>query len=205
MSEPAVPVLLEDPALLRRFRDGDRPALEVVYRYFVRDIWQVLRAGFASTASGARVPGITDRAQLSDAVQDVFVRAFAEAARLGYDGLRPYRPYLVRIARNVRIDQLRRTGRELLIGDDLEALVEASDPLPELADHADDQQRQAVTRAYVDTLDPEAQRFVEQRFVQELPQLEVAERMSVSRRRVRTLESRVLSGLRKALRAKNLG
>jgi len=159
--------------------------------------------GFASSASGARVPGITEPALLSDSVQEVFLRAFGEQARLGYDGLRPFRPYLLRIARNVRIDQLRKSGREVLLGDtgssalDLDALVEANAPPPEL-----DEELSAATRAYVETLDPEAQRFVELRFVEERHQLEVAEHMAVTRRRVRTLEARVLSGLRKALRRK---
>ena len=189
-------VLLEDPALLRRFRAGDRQALEIVYRRFVRDVWALMRMGFPSSASGVRVPGITDRALLSDSVQ----------ARVGYDGLRPYRPYLLRIARNVRIDQLRKSGREVLLGDagssalDLDALVEANAPVPEL-----DEELSAATRAYVETLDPEAQRFVQLRFAEDRHQLEVAEQMSVSRRRVRTLEARVLSGLRKALRLKQQG
>jgi RNA polymerase sigma factor (sigma-70 family) len=209
-----VPVLLEDPALLRRFRAGDRHALEVVYRHFVRDVWALLRMGFASAAPAARVPGISDRAQLADAVQEVFVRAFGERGRLGYDGLRPYRPYLLRIARNVRIDQLRAAGREVLLGDpasaaapslDFDALVETNAALPELGESHDRQELQAATRAYVATLDAEAQRYVQLRFVEELPQLEVAARMAVGRARVRTLESRVLRGLRKALRIKERG
>lgn len=205
-----MPVLLEDPALLRRFRDGDRGALEVVYRHFVRDVWRLLRLGFVSGASGARVPGIADRALLADAVQEVFVRAFGDAARLGYDGLRPYRPYLFRIARNARIDQLRRSGREVLLGDagasglDFDALVERNAPVPEPEETTGDHERQAVTRAYVATLDGEEQRYVQLRFVDELPQLEVAQRMAITRRRARTLEGRVLDGLRKALRAKKL-
>jgi RNA polymerase sigma factor (sigma-70 family) len=208
---PRVPVLLEDRALLTRFREGDRGALEVVYRYFLRDVTALLRMGFASASAGARVPGIGDSAALADAVQEVFVRAFADGARLSYDGLRPYRPYLLRIARNVRIDQLRAAGRELLLGDaaaldahslDFDALVETNAALPEIEQSPERQELKAATRAYVETLDGEAQRFVQLRFVEELPQLEVAERMAVSRRRVRTLESRVLSGLRKALRTK---
>lgn len=204
-------MLLEDPGLLRRFRSGDRDALEVVYRHYVREVWGLLRMGFTSSASGARVPGITDRALLSDSVQEVFVRAFGDAGRLGYDGLRPYRPYLLRIARNVRIDQLRKSGREVLLGDagssalDLDALVEANAPLPELEETSARRELQVATRAYVETLDPEAQRFVQLRFVEERHQLEVAEHMSVSRRRVRTLEARVLDGLRKALRLKQRG
>ena len=82
-----MPVLLDDSALLRRFRDGDRGALEVVYRHFVRDIWRLLRLGFVSSESGARVPGISDRALLADAVQEVFVRAFGDPIDTPHPGL----------------------------------------------------------------------------------------------------------------------
>lgn len=193
-------VFERDRALLDRFRGGERDALEVVYRQHAGEVWSMLRSGFAS-GNGPRVLGISEASALRDAVQDVFVRAFAESARLAYDGLRPYRPYLLRIARNVRIDQLRRSGREVLMADP------ASDgatepPVEQPADAADRlhwEQQHAATRAHVATLDAERQRYVELRFVQELSQQQVAERMSLTRRRARTLESDVLDGLRRAL------
>ena len=58
----------------------------------------------------------------------------------------------------------------------------------------------ALARDYVAELDDEAQQFVQLRFVDELGQAEVASRMAVSRRRIRTLEARVLAGLAKRLR-----
>ena len=41
-------------------------------------------------------------------MQEAFRRAFEERARSAYDGLRPYRRYLLTITRNLVIDQLRK-------------------------------------------------------------------------------------------------
>jgi RNA polymerase sigma factor (sigma-70 family) len=208
-----VPVFENSPDLLRGFREGDRSALDTVYRHYVTDVWKLLRAGFVTSGSApVYVAGVADSNALLDAVQTVFTKAFGESARIGYDGLRPYRPYLLRIARNVRIDQLRRHGREVLMADpstdppaalDFNA-IEAGAAIPDAADDLDTSEQQAAARSYVARLDPEHQRFVQLRFVEELSQIDIAERMSTSRRRVRTLENQVLKGLRKNLRSKGL-
>lgn len=200
-----MPVFQGHRELLERFRLGERDALEHVYRHYASEVWAVLRSGFAGSG-GPRIAGLSDASALRDAVQDVFIRAFGEAARLAYDGLRPYRPYLLRIARNVRIDQLRRTGREVFMADVAsDGVVEPpSEPPADAADKLHWEQQHALTRAHVASLDSEQQRYVDLRFVQELSQQQVAERMSLTRRRARTLESQVLHGLRKALERRGL-
>ena len=212
-----MPVFQEHPGLLPRFREGERAALEIVYRRYVDDVMRLLRVGFVSRSSGAvyHVPGAAPDSTLLDMTQEVFARAFAPTGRAGYDGLRPYRPYLLQIARNLRIDQLRRAGRELPAGHtgspssalDLDALLESNAAIAAPDDSHDDPgwlRLREATRAHLATLGAEQQRFVELRFVQELPQLEVAQRMAVTRRRVRTLEALVLRSLRKALKAQGL-
>lgn len=161
----------------------------------------MLRSGFSS-GTGTRVIGISDPSALRDAVQDVFIRAFNESARVAFDGIRPYRPYLLRIARNVRIDALRRSGREVLMADpvsDSGAGELSAEPLVDAADQLHWEQQHAATRAHVATLDSEQQRYVDLRFVQELSLQQAAALMSLTRRKARTLESQVLLGLRKAL------
>jgi DNA-directed RNA polymerase specialized sigma24 family protein len=44
-------------------------------------------------------------------VQDTFAKAFAAAARQAYDGVSPYRPYLLRITKNLMIDRYRAAQR----------------------------------------------------------------------------------------------
>ena len=208
-------VFVGQPELLRRFRAGERDAFEQVYRCYVDDVLRLLRGGF-STASGdgvAYVPGITDRSQLLDVTQEVFVRAFGPSGRAGFDGLRPYRPYLLRIARNLRIDQLRSSGREVLVdpsspkgrpGLDLDALLARDAPVPGAETlHADE--LRIATASYVEGLPQEERRFVALRFDEGLSQADVAASMAVTRRRVRTLESTVLSGLRRFLARKGMG
>ncbi len=212
-----VPVFEEHSGLLRRFRAGEREALEIVYRRYVDDVMRLLRTGFVSRRSGKmyRVPGVVPDSTLLDITQEVFARAFAPSGRAGYDGLRPYRPYLLQIARNLRIDQLRREGREVSAGDtgspnsylDFDALLESNAAIAAPDEQHDDPgwlQLREATRAHVASLSPEQQRFIELRFVRELPQIEVAELMAVTRRRVRTLEALVLRSLRKTLKGKGL-
>jgi RNA polymerase sigma factor (sigma-70 family) len=193
---------------LLAFRQGERTALESVYRTYVDDVLNLFRRGFVS--GEAQVRGISDRQALLDATQEVFVKAFGRAGRLGYDGVRPYRPYLLQIARNVRIDTLRRSGREVLVAMPFAADLDAVNLEEALAEgrsietpiHREDsnaRELRGLVRRYVSGLSAELQQFVELRFCDELAQAEVAERMSVTRRRVRTWETFVLSGLRKML------
>jgi RNA polymerase sigma factor (sigma-70 family) len=134
-----------------------------VYRAYFDDVLGLLRAGF--TAGEHRIPALIDRAAQLDAVQEVFVRAFGPAARSGFDGLRPYRPYLLTIARNLRIDALRRARVQLVPLDD--ALPDPAAAPEEVQEH----QRLCDAAAdYVTGLDPESQRFVELRVVQETSQ-----------------------------------
>src|SRR5262245_30045393 len=91
-----MPLLRSDPELLSAFRDGRRPALELVYREYVRAIDVYLRAL-------ARHAGAVEFAQASaiqDLLQETFIRAFSCSARRCYDETRDFAPYLKTIARN---------------------------------------------------------------------------------------------------------
>jgi RNA polymerase sigma factor (sigma-70 family) len=201
------PLFEGQPELLRRFRQGDREALAVVYRACIDDVYRLARYGFR-TEQGV-VPPLADDSAALDLVQETFVRAFAEAARMRFDGLRPYRPYLLRITRNLRIDQLRRVRNEPLTGyawdaggsDALELLGE---PQAAPEERAHQQRLLDATAQYTAGLDAEGKRFVQLRFEEEGSQRDVAAAMGVTRRRVRSLESQVLSALARWLRDKKL-
>jgi RNA polymerase sigma-70 factor (ECF subfamily) len=196
-------VFAADRALLDAFRRCDRAALATVYFHYVDDVAAVIRHGFTIPATGARVRGAPDAQTERDLVQEVFARAFAPRARDAYDGIRPYRPYLRRIAKNLLIDRARAADPTVSLDDDAAELDEpvASEPEAESAEWTE--QRRA-TVAYIATLVPELQKLVKLRFEDELSQNEVAETLGISRRRVRTLEARIHSGLRKALRRAGL-
>ncbi len=195
----------DDPELLHAYWAGDADALTRVYVRFGESVSRFVRTGFSVHADGRRVAGERDEAAVADIVHEVFVRAFREPARRAYDGRRPFTPYLLQIAKNVCIDRHRKSRRERLdfVSDlrDLElhqqaALgpVDAPDD-----DNARFRELSEVTREFVQDLDLEAQRFVELRFQKELSQAVVAEQLGVTRRHVRTLEDRVLKGLRRHL------
>ena len=197
-----------DRALLDGFRQGRKWALERVYEAYVDDVARFLRLGFVFESGGStvRYNGAPSEFQLEDWVHDVFIRAFADSARAQYDGLRPYTPYLQRIARNLVIDELRRKEHQL------RAHV-AELPEPQVStDYAPDhpespekqlqqQQLMAHVRAYVESLPPREQEVYRLRFTDGLDQKDVAKRAGLSPSKVKTSEQRIRRGFFDYLRA----
>src|SRR5882724_2428304 len=97
------------PDLLQAFRAGQREVVEQVYWAYVDRVERIVRYGFHSVPMQRHVSGVP-ASEVADLVQEVFVRAFRESARLSYDGLRDYAPFLGTIARNVLVDSARRRG-----------------------------------------------------------------------------------------------
>jgi RNA polymerase sigma factor (sigma-70 family) len=194
-------VLAADRLLLEAFRRGDRAALTTVYFHYVDDIAAMVRNGFSIPTSGVRVRGAADEQTERDLVQEVFARAFVVRARDAYDGVRPYGPYLRRIAKNLMIDRLRAMDRSVpLDSEDAELVIEPE--VPEAEAEWSEQRRETI--AYIAGLAPELQKLVKLRFEDEVSQDQAAEALGISRRRVRTLEARIQRGLRKALRRAGL-
>src|SRR5262245_44827660 len=109
-----MPIFRGKPDLLRRFRAGDRAALESVYRAYVDKVTGIVRFGFRLPSASGTVSGASMSAgETSDLVHEIFVKAFAGPARASFDGLRDYGPYLYALTRNVLADWRRRLGREL--------------------------------------------------------------------------------------------
>jgi RNA polymerase sigma-70 factor (ECF subfamily) len=197
-------VFEHDRALLDGFRKGDREALTRVYYHYVDDVAALVRRGFVVAAAGPiHVPGARDREAERELTQEVFVRAFAAPARQAYDGLRPYRPYLLRIARNLLVDRARAARHDVPFDELAEHGAEPAAAAPEVED-VHWQQLRAATQEYVAGLDEELRRFIEARFAQERSQRDAAAQLGLSRRRVRTLEQRAQRGLRRWLRKRGL-
>ena len=145
------------------------------------------------------VPGVREPQRQCDLTQEVFVRAFSQRARLSYDGLSPFRPWLLRIAKNLMIDEGRRSGR-MVASVDL-APVD-SDPVNPVSpeEELEWNNLRTSTRAWCATQDDQLQRFVLLRFEEERSQIEVAQALGVSRRQVRKMEELVRSRLRRHLK-----
>ena len=173
----------EDLDLLRRFREGDQKALAAVYDAYVSYVAAIVSRGVL--IKDVRLPPPPISAQ-DDLIQDVFVRAFSERARLGYDGLREYRPYLAQICRNVIIDWARKRGRELSVEELQQHLEEARAPETPFA---------RVVVEFVATLDTTLKAVYEARYVQCLGQEESGALLGLSRQQLRTQEKRLREGL----------
>lgn len=195
-------IFLDDRSLLDRFRRAERGALEAVYRSYLADVVALVRSGFV--LGDARIPGVADRGAQLDVAHDVFLKAFSQKGRSSYDGLRPYRPFLLRIAKNALIDRARASGREIAV--DQEAL-DAELP-PASVDGAEErlhwERLRAGTQAFLAGNDDELRTLVRLRFEEGLSQAQVAEAMKITRRRVRTVEQRARDGLEAFLRARGL-
>jgi RNA polymerase sigma-70 factor, ECF subfamily len=188
--------------LLQRFRDGDRAALEVVYRAYRGNV----------TAAVRRLVGLHgwtrhDRTRaevVGDLVQETFLRAFKPRARRSFDGVREYGPYLIAVARNAVIDWARNRGREVPtdcpVIEDL-ANARAGTP-PE--NHPEDPLLGAVVERYLEGLDSTLRAVHEIRYQHGLSQRRGAIAMGLSRQSLRTLESRLHDGLRRAIKLHGL-
>jgi RNA polymerase sigma-70 factor (ECF subfamily) len=180
------------PDLLGRFRAGERDALAEVYRAYLPQVQQCLRRGFTIRATGMRVPGLSNRDDLADTLQEVFERAFKREARLAYDGLRDYAPYLLVIARNAIVSRYRKQGRELL-GVDTAVLADGSVDVNAAEEEAPwfESRSIEITRAYVTTLEEPMRGVHQARYVQSLSQRDAAKELGLSRPKVRKLETKL--------------
>jgi RNA polymerase sigma factor (sigma-70 family) len=168
-----------------------------VYRLYAADLFQFLERGFAvhSRSGMAIFPGYRQAAELEDAASEVFLRAFAEAARHAFDGLRPYRNYLFAIARHWVIDDLRRRGRQPS-ADQIEDTSDASNledtsPCADPAAAHADAQLDAYVQAFLRDLSEDEQKVYRARFEQGLSIERAARDLDVSEHRIKRTERRL--------------
>jgi RNA polymerase sigma factor (sigma-70 family) len=193
-----VTLFVNDPELLRGFRDGNPKSLMQLYWAYVDRIEKIFRAGVAGSPSAAFTGLGPASSEIEDLVQEVFKRAFAPAARRSYDGRRPYGPYLFTIARNVLADWWRRWGREIPTDwPTIEAAAERGSP-DEDTSYAD-ARTMAVVESFIRGLSDDLRAVHEQRFVVGLSQRDAAVALGIGRQTLRTLEARLMEGLRAAL------
>lgn len=191
-----------DRQTLERFRAGDRAVLGRVYEHYADEVARVLRTGFpVRTGEGTvQIPGLTSAFDVECGVQEVFLRAFSDGARQAYDGVRPYRSYLFRIARNWRIDRFRRHHREIV----LEEVPEPDDEATFEGEFVD-RELSALVERFVETLDGRERWYYDARYRRGLSQTDAAAEQGLTRIQGRRLEARIKRNLLRFLRARGHG
>jgi RNA polymerase sigma factor (sigma-70 family) len=194
-------------ALLRGFREGETAAFDEVYRRHAREVTLQLRHGFAFSTAGRhhRFVGYRSAFELHDALHETFARAFEPRARQGYDGLRPYGPYLRAIARNVVLRGFR--AREVQFPEVRED-GEASGGPVEIVDEGNETPEQEVGRAqvrrvvqqFLKTLPAADRRLLEVRFIDGKSQRDTAEVLQLGRQQIRSRESKLRKQMLRFLR-----
>jgi len=176
-----MPELFADRKLLAAFRAGQSDALTRVYESYAPAV-----GSFLSSL------GVRCRADLEDMVHETFIRAFSEQARLDFDGVRPYEPFLLTIARNLLLDSRRRQTAAPTEPDELSTLEEKrAPPAPDPGRVAECRELEHLLTQLVAGLEPLERRLLELRYEQHLGQEQTAQHLGLSRQQVRTREKRL--------------
>lgn len=209
----AVSIFIDNPVLLKDFRQGKKQVLHDVYHRYVDTVEIVVRNGFISSHNQKTIRGITSSETQKELIQEIFVRAFSQNARLAYDGIRPFKAFLLTIARNVMIDHIRKVSRDAMgyatYPDD-----KGEPPVPLQADPGD-KTEEREERLYWDTcfqsvagllptFNAMERQFVQLRFVEEISQRDVADKMKITRWRARVLEQKITKRVRAHLQKEGL-
>jgi len=187
-------VFAADRGLLLGYRRGDPKTLELIYRRYSAEVMRALSRGFRVGSGGTVSHAAVGPLDLDAAHQETFLRVFAESARVHYDGLQPFEPYLMTIARRAAVDVLRAQGKLMR-----EAVALDAEPgARQLPDDADSPEQvalrtetAAVVRAFLDTLDGEVATFATARFIDGQSQEAAGAKCGWSRQQARSVEARL--------------
>jgi RNA polymerase sigma-70 factor, ECF subfamily len=179
MTGPAI----GDEYWVERVRDGDRGALEFLFRRYVDRVF-----GFSLAL-------LRSREEAEEVVTDTFLRVFRFAPELRGQGT--FESWLLRIARNLCLDRLRRPR---LLTLPLENLGDASLLLAP-ADQMDRTSLRYLVEQALDRLPEEYRVALALRDVQGLSAREAAEVVGKGETAFRSLHQRARKALRDALRA----
>lgn len=161
----------DERELVERAQAGDRAAFRALYQRFAPQVFRY-----------AIVPTVRDRTLAEDLLADTFVRALENLHRFKWQG-RGLLPWLIRIAKNLCLDHLRKSGRmgawpvgfENLLPDPGDIGGEAAVSRKQMA---------AVMRdrieASLEGINPRYRKVVELRLMQQMPREQAAAEMDVS-------------------------
>jgi RNA polymerase sigma-70 factor (ECF subfamily) len=173
-----------DDETLRRFREGAPEALAAVYRAHAETLARLLRA--AAWRGSVFVP-LRDAMERENTLLETFARAFEPRTRAAYDGTRPYAHFLMGIARNVLLEQLR--NREVVgVAEPFEGLVAAEEEGGGLAETLEDREVEALLASFKEGLPEQERQLFELRFSEGMAQEQAAHQLGLTRIQVRRRE-----------------
>lgn len=187
--------------LLARFRRGDEEALAIVFDAYVDALGLSVRAGIPFMADGQRMRIGHDllEQEVEMIVQETFVRAFSEKARLAFDGVRPFRTWLFAIARNLLIDLARermRAPRVVPIDDE-----DVADEVRNPEEVAADRELASLVATFTSGLGEPEKSIYRLRYVENKSARETGEALSLTEIQVRRRDARLRDQLLSFLRA----
>ncbi|HQM51037.1 MAG TPA: sigma-70 family RNA polymerase sigma factor [Candidatus Hydrogenedentes bacterium] len=178
-----------DEELMVILRKGDREALAQLVRRYQNDIFRFC------------LHYVRDYELARELAQETFVRVYV--ARQRFDETRKFRPWVLCIARNLSLNELKRkksvhmesleeyasTARE-----DDGALQRSSEDAPDR--ELMGQERREILAELLDTLDAESREIVILRFFERMPARDIAEVVGSTEGAIRTRLHRILKALR---------
>lgn len=185
---------LSDEELLGRIVEGEGDALEALYDRHAGLVFSLAR----------RITG--DREAAEEVVQDTFLTVWRQAASYSPSRGRPY-SWLVRIARNRSIDELRRMDSRERRQRRSREVLDAYTPDPALKaveDAREAELRRLVSEALQDLPEPQRE-VVELSYFRGWSQVEISRRTGLPLGTVKTRMRLALSKLRNALRREAKG
>lgn len=191
-----MPWLTQDRDRLDAFRRGDPTVLAEVYQHYVGVVVDVLTYGFSFQGGGQsfRFHGFRTPFELDDALQETFYRAFSPKGRQAFDGLRPFRNYLLTIARNLTIDRLRKRKLEQRLctpEDSAESDAARTAPAESPEHGAMLRQLRQLIADFKAELDEPTRALFELRFEQGLSRAAVCEQLGLGPMQIRTRERKL--------------
>ncbi len=169
-------------------REGDDAAMANLVRRYQNDVFRFC------------LHYVRNIETAKEMAQETFLRVYAARAR--FDTARVFKPWLLCIARNLCLNELKR-GRSAPM-ESLESLAESGHarhaeadhhtPLPSEAMMARD--RQLALMRLLDALPPDARELVTMRFFEHMPARDIAEVVGSTEGAVRTRLHRILKDLR---------
>ncbi len=185
----------DDPEFAAAYRDGKRGAMDAVFREHARPLECYLRRSF-----------LFQKWELSDAIQETFLRAFAPEARRAYDCTRPYRNYLFTIAKNIIINEMKRPFRFREVSVEELDCPDFRDSSPDLTKLPGDRAAEINEMAFhfegfKATLSEQERTVLEVRFLGQESTLMTAAKLNLSRQNVRTIEKSIRKKAYKYFRA----